>query len=53
MLGFDHRADEVSLKRRAAYVGPDLNFQTWGTISKRFISSAVFIPIGTMPTARN
>lgn len=39
VLGFDHRADEVSLKRRAAYVGPDLNFQIWGTVRKaiRFV----------------
>lgn len=39
VLGFDHRADEVALKRRAAYVGPDLNFQIWGTVRKviRFV----------------
>jgi ABC-2 type transport system ATP-binding protein len=39
VLGFDHRADEVSLKRRAAYVGPDLNFQVWGRVGKaiRFV----------------
>ncbi len=39
VLGLDHRADEVSLKRRAAYVGPDLNFQLWGTVGKaiRFV----------------
>jgi len=37
--GFDHRADEVELKRRAAYVGPDLNFQVWGRVGKavRFV----------------
>ncbi len=27
VLGLDHRADEVALKQRAAYVSPDLNFQ--------------------------
>ncbi len=39
VLGLDHRADDVSLKRRAAYVGPDLNFQIWGTVRKaiRFV----------------
>lgn len=39
VLGFDHRADEVALKRRAAYAGPDLNFQIWGTVRKaiRFV----------------
>ena len=39
VLGLDHRADAVSLKRRAGYVGPDLNFQVWGKIGKviRFV----------------
>jgi ABC-2 type transport system ATP-binding protein len=39
VLGFDHRADEVELKRRAAYVSPDLNFQVWGKVGKaiRFV----------------
>ena len=39
VLGLDHRADEVELKRRAAYVGPDLNFQVWGRVGKaiRFV----------------
>ena len=39
VLGFDHRANEVSLKRRAAYVSPELNFQVWGKVGKaiRFV----------------
>jgi len=39
VLGFDHHADEVRLKRHAAYVGPDLNFQVWGKVGKaiRFV----------------
>ena len=39
VLGLDHRADEVALKRRTAYVGPDLNFQVWGRVGKaiRFV----------------
>jgi ABC-2 type transport system ATP-binding protein len=39
VLGLDHRADEVSLKQRAAYVSPDLNFQVWGKVGKaiRFV----------------
>jgi ABC-2 type transport system ATP-binding protein len=39
VLGLDHRADEVSLKRRAAYVSPELNFQVWGKVGKaiRFV----------------
>jgi ABC-2 type transport system ATP-binding protein len=39
VLGFDHRADEVALKRCAAYVSPELNFQVWGKVGKaiRFV----------------
>ncbi len=39
VLGLDHRADEVALKRRAAYVSPDLNFQVWVKVGKaiRFV----------------
>ena len=39
VLGLDHRADEVALKRRAAYVSPELNFQVWSRIGKaiRFV----------------
>jgi len=36
---FDHRTDAVALKRRTAYVSPDLNFQVWGKVGKavRFV----------------
>jgi len=39
VLDLDHRADEVELKRRAAYVSPELNFQVWGKVGKaiRFV----------------
>jgi len=39
VLGLEHRADEVELKRRAAYVSPDLNFAVWGRVGKaiRFV----------------
>jgi ABC-2 type transport system ATP-binding protein len=39
VLGLDHRTDEVALKRRAAYVSPELNFQVWGRVGKaiRFV----------------
>jgi ABC-2 type transport system ATP-binding protein len=39
VLGLDHRAEEVAFKRRAAYVGPDLNYQVWGKVGKaiRFV----------------
>ena len=32
VLGFDHQREEVELKRRAAYVSPDLNFAVWGEV---------------------
>jgi ABC-2 type transport system ATP-binding protein len=32
VLGFDHRADEVEMKRRVGYVSPELNFQAWGRV---------------------
>ncbi len=37
--GLDYLRDEVSVKHRAAYVGPDLNYGSWGTVRKvvRFI----------------
>src|SRR5690349_3610115 len=39
VLGLDHQADDVALKRRTAYVSPDLNFQVWGKVGKaiRFV----------------
>lgn len=33
MLGLDAAADEVEVKRRAAYVGPELEFASWGKIA--------------------
>lgn len=39
VLDFDHRRDEVAVKRRAAYVSPELNFYVWGKVGKaiRFV----------------
>jgi len=39
VLGFDHRRQEVEIKRHAAYVSPDLNFAVWGKVGKavRFV----------------
>jgi len=39
VLGLDHAGQSVELKRRAGYVGPDLNFQVWGKVGKaiRFV----------------
>ena len=39
VCGLDHERDDVAVKQRAAYVGPDLNFVAWGKVGKaiRFI----------------
>jgi ABC-2 type transport system ATP-binding protein len=39
VCGLDHERDEVAVKERAAYVGPDLNFVAWTKIGRaiRFI----------------
>ena len=39
MLGMDHQRNEVAVKERAAYVGPELNYASWGKIHKaiRFV----------------
>ena len=39
VCGLDHARDEVAVKHKAAYVGPDLSFLVWGKVSKaiRFI----------------
>src|SRR5258706_1565298 len=39
VLGLDHCQHEVEIKRRAAYVSPDLNFHVWGKVSRviRFV----------------
>ncbi|MFO1489136.1 MAG: ABC transporter ATP-binding protein [Verrucomicrobiota bacterium] len=39
VAGLDHRRDEVAVKTRTAYVGPELNFQAWGKVGKaiRFV----------------
>lgn len=39
VCGLDHARDEVAVKERAAYVGPDLNYVVWGKVGKaiRFI----------------
>lgn len=39
VLGLDHRQRDVDVKRAAAYVSPDLNFQVWGKVGRavRFV----------------
>jgi ABC-type multidrug transport system ATPase subunit len=34
MLGMEARTHEVEVKRRTAYVGPDLSYQAWGRIGE-------------------
>jgi len=34
VLGLDHVRDEVAVKQQVGYVGPELNFQPWGTVGK-------------------
>jgi ABC-2 type transport system ATP-binding protein len=45
VLGLDHRADEVALKQRAAYVSPDLNFQVWGKVGRAIRFVRGFYPV--------
>jgi ABC-2 type transport system ATP-binding protein len=39
VFGLDHQHDGVAIKRRAGYVGPELNFQAWGRVGRaiRFV----------------
>ena len=39
VFGLDHQHDAVAIKRRAGYVGPELNFQVWGKVGRaiRFV----------------
>jgi len=39
VFGLDHQRDAVAIKRRAGYVGPELNFQVWGKVGRalRFV----------------
>ncbi len=34
ILGMDAAMDEVAIKRKIAYVNPDLNYQPWGTVGR-------------------
>ena len=34
VLGLDHMADEVAMKRQVAYVSPDLVFNPWGRVGR-------------------
>jgi ABC-2 type transport system ATP-binding protein len=34
LLGHDVRTADVQIKRRAAFVSPDLNYRAWGTVGR-------------------
>lgn len=34
VLGLDHQRDEAAMKKRVAYVSPDLNYQAWSKVGK-------------------
>lgn len=44
VYGYDHERDEVAVKQRAAYVGPDLNFIAWGKIGRAIRFNRGFRP---------
>ena len=44
VCGYDHERDEVAVKQRAAYVGPDLNFIAWGKIGRAIRFNRGFRP---------
>ncbi len=44
VCGYDHERDEVAVKQRAAYVGPDLNFVAWGKVGRAIRFNRGFRP---------
>jgi ABC-2 type transport system ATP-binding protein len=44
VYGFDHEREEVAVKNCAAYVGPDLNFVSWGKIGRAIRFNRSFRP---------
>ncbi len=44
VCGLDHERDEVAVKERAAYVGPDLSFVAWGKVEKAIRFTRGFRP---------
>jgi len=44
ILGYDHRRDEVDVKRRVGYVSPDLSYQPWGKVSRAVNFVRAFYP---------
>ncbi len=44
MLGHDVRTDEVEVKRRVAYVSPDISYRAWGTVGRALDFVSGFYP---------
>jgi ABC-2 type transport system ATP-binding protein len=44
LLGRDLKTEEVEIKRRTAYVSPDLNYQAWGTVGRAIAFVSGFYP---------
>lgn len=44
LLGHDIRAEEVEVKRRTAYVSPDLSYRAWGTVGRAIDFVSGFYP---------
>jgi ABC-2 type transport system ATP-binding protein len=44
VLGRDITADEVEIKRRTAYVSPDMDFRAWGTVGRSVDFISGFYP---------
>ena len=39
VLGRDIRGEEVEIKRRTAYVSPDMDYRAWGTVGREILRS--------------
>jgi ABC-type multidrug transport system ATPase subunit len=44
LMGHDVRRDEVEVKRRVAFVSPDLNYRAWGTVGRAIDFISAFYP---------
>lgn len=44
VLGFDHLADELQVRRKVGYVSPDLDYQRWGRVGRAIQFVKAFYP---------
>lgn len=44
VFGLDHRRDEVEMKRRVGYMGPDLSYASWGKVGRAVNFVRAFYP---------